>query len=140
MPLHASLSAFLNKIDSNILAKSLAYALAHLPTNTFATISLCFTRHSCLSPQSLSELLTALGSMQCSKLNISACLGDQHHSNILIAPIFTPMAFHLMDLKLDGDLSTTFFQPLLCCMAPSLEVLRLLSFNSDPNHIFPVED
>jgi hypothetical protein len=45
----------------------------------------------------------------------------------------------LTDLKLDGDLSTTFFQALLCCTAPSLEVLTLLSFNGDPNHIFPVE-
>ena len=77
--------------------------------------------------------------MQCSKLDISACLGDQHHSDILIAPNFTPMAFHLTDLKLDGDLSTTFFQPLLCCTAPSLEALTILSFNGDPNHIFPAE-
>ena len=101
--LHASLSAFLNEINSNLLAKSLAYTLAHLPTNTFATISLCFTCHSHLSPQSLSKLLTALVPMQCSKLDISACLGDQHHSNISIVPIFTPMAFYLMDLKLDSD-------------------------------------
>ena len=139
LPLRASLSAFFNEKDSNVRAKSLAYALAHLPTKTFATISLSFTRHSRLDLQPFSELLTALVPMQCSKLDISACLGDQHHSDILIAPNFTPMAFHLTDLKLDGDLSTTFFQPLLCCTAPSLEALTILSFNGDPNHIFPAE-
>ena len=96
-------------------------------------------KHSRLGPQPLSELLTALVPMQCSKLDISACLGDQHYSDISIAPIFTPMTFHLTDLKLDGDLGTTFFQPLLCCMASSLEALTLLSFNGDPNPIFPVE-
>jgi hypothetical protein len=139
LPLRASLSAFFDEIDSNIQAKSLAYALAHLPTKTFSTISLSFTRHTRLGSQPLYELLTALVPMQCSKLSISACLGDQHHSNISTAPIFTPMAFHLTDLKLDGELSTTFFQPLLCCTAPFLETLTLLSFNGDPNHIFPVE-
>jgi hypothetical protein len=137
LPLRASLSAFFNETDSNVRAKSLAYALAHLPTKTFSTISLSFTRHLDLQP--FSELLTALVPMQCSKLGISACLGDQHHSDILIAPIFTPMANHLTDLKLDGDLSTTFFQPLLCCTAPSLETLTILSFNGDPSHIFPAE-
>ena len=140
LPLHASLSA---EIDSNIQAKSLAYALAHLPTKTFATISLCFTHHdSRLGQQPLSELLTALVPMQCSKLDISVCLGDlgdRHHADISIAPIFTPMAFHLTDLKLDGDLGTTFFQPLLCSAAPSLEILTLLSFTGNPNHIFPAE-
>ena len=139
LPLRGSLSAFFNEVDSNIQAKSLAYALAHLPTKTFTTVSLCFPRHSRLDPQPLSELLTTLVPMQCSKLDVSACLGDQHHSNISIAPIFTPMAFHLTDLKLDGDLSTTFFQPLLSCTAPSLEVLTLLSFNGDPKHISPTE-
>ena len=75
--------------------------------------------------------------MQCSKLSISACLGE--HSNDSIAPIFTPVAFHLTHLKLDGDLNTTFFQPLLCCTAPFLEALTLLSFNGDLNYILPVE-
>ena len=129
--MRTSLSTFFDEVDSNTWAKSLAYTLAHLPTKTFATISLYLSHHSCINPQPLSELSTALVPMQCSKLSISACLGDQHHSNISIAPIFTPIVFHLTDLKLDGDLSTTFFQPLLCCMAPSLEVLTLLSSNGD---------
>lgn len=137
--MHASLSAFFNEIDSNIRAKSLAYALAHLPTKTFTSVSLWVTRYSHLGPQPLSELLTVLVPMQCSKLSISVCLKDQHQSDISIAPIFTPMAFHLTDLKLDGDLSTAFYQSLLCCTAPSLEVLTLLSFNGDPNHIFPAD-
>ena len=137
LPLRASLSAFFDEIDSNIQAKSLAYALAHLPTKTFFSVSLSFTRHSRLGSQPLSELLTALVPMQCSKLSISACLGE--HSNDSIAPIFTPIAFHLTHLKLDGDLNTTFFQPLLCCTAPFLEALTLLSFNGDPNYIFPVQ-
>ena len=38
-----------------------------------------------------------------------------------------------------GTWALHFFQPLLCCAAPSLEALTLLSFNGDPNHIFPVE-
>ena len=126
-------------MDSNIRARSLVYALAHLPAKTFASVSLCFTRHSRLGPQPLSELLMALVPMQCSKLSISACLGDQYHLNISMAPIFTPMAFHLTDLKLDGDLSTTFFRPLLCCTAPSLEALTLLSSNGDPNYKFSAE-
>jgi hypothetical protein len=126
------LIGFFNEIDSNIRVKSLAYALAHLPTKTFATISLRFT----LGLPPLAELLEALVPMECSKLDISACLGDRQFSDI---SIFTPMAFHLTDLKLNGDLSTIFFQPLLCSTAPSLETLTLLSFTGDPNHIFPVE-
>jgi len=141
LPSRASLSAFFDEIDSNTQAKSLAYALTHLPTKTFATISLCIPRHTHLGLQPLSELLTALVPMQCSKLGVSACLGDQHHSDISIAPIFTPMTFHwhLTDLKLDGDLSTTFFRSLLRCTAHSLEALTLLSFNGDPNHTLPAE-
>ena len=137
LPLHAS---FFNEIQ-NIQVESLAYALVHLLTKTITSVSLCFPHHSRPGLQPLSQLLTALLSMQCSRLSLSACLGD-HHSNTSIAPmaaIFTPLAFRLTDLKLDGDLSTTFFQALLCCTAPSLEVLTLLSFNGDPNHIFPVE-
>lgn len=77
--------------------------------------------------------------MQCSKLSVFACLGNQYHSDISIAPIFTPMAFDLTDLKLEGDLSTTFFRSLLCCTAHSLESLTLLSANGDPNHTLPAE-
>ena len=141
LPLHASLSAFFNEIDSNIQAKSLAYALAHLPTKTFTSVNLWVARHSPLGPQSLSELLTALVPMQCSTLSISACLEDQHQSDISIAPIFTlaPMAFRLTNLKLDGDLNTTFYQPLLLCTASSLELLTLLSFNGNPNYMFPAD-
>ena len=138
LPLHATLSALFNERCPNIQVESLAYALGHLPTKTFSSAFLCFPRHTRPGLQPLSQLLTVLLSIQCPTLSISACLGD-HHSNTSIAPIFTPLAFHLTDLKLDGDLSTTFFQPLLCCAAPSLESLTLLSFNGDPNHIFPVE-
>ena len=138
LPVRARLSAFFNEIYPNIQVESLAYALDRLPSKTFASISLFFPRYSCAGPQAVSKLLTALISMQCSELSVSACLEDLH-SNTSIASIFTPLAFHLTDLKLDGDLSTAFFQPLLCCTAPSLEVLTLDSFNGDPNHIFPVE-
>ena len=138
LPLHATLSALFNKRCPNIQVESLAYALVYLPTKTFSSAFLCFPHHSCPGLQPLSKLLMALLPMQCPRLSISACLGD-HHSNTSIVPIFTPLVFHLMDLKLDRDLSTTFFQPLLCCAAPSLEALTLLSFNGDPNYIFPVE-
>jgi hypothetical protein len=139
LPLHTSLSAFFTEIDSNIRAKSLAYTIAHLPTKTFTSVHLRVACHTCLGLQPLFELLTALVPMQCSKLSISACLEDQQQSDILIAPIFIPMTFHLTDSKLDGDLGTTFFRLLLYCTAPSLEALTLLSFNSDPNYIFPAE-
>jgi hypothetical protein len=60
--LRASLSAFFNETDSNVRAKSLAYALAHLPTKTFATISLSFTRHSRLDLQPFSEIVDGVSS------------------------------------------------------------------------------
>lgn len=140
LPSHASLSAFFNEIDLNIQAKSLAYALAHLPTKTFTSVYLWVARHSRLGPQPLSELLTALVPMQCSTLSISACLEDyQSDISLLVAPIFTPMAFDLTNLKLDGDLSNTLYQHLLRCTAASLEVLTLLSSIGNPNHIFPAD-
>lgn len=141
LPVRASLSAFFHEIYPNIQVESLAYALAHLPTETFTSVSLYFPRHSRAGPQLLFKLLTALHSMQCSQLVVSACLGD-HHSDTAtasMAPIFTPFAFHLTDLRLEGDLSSTVFLPLLHCTAPSLEALTLLSYNGDPNHIFSAE-
>ena len=138
LPLHTTLGTLFNKRCPNIQAESLAYALVHLLTKTFSSAFLCFPCHSHPGLQPLSKLLTVLLSMQCPRLSISACLGD-HHSNTSIVPILTPLALHLMDLKLNRDLSTTFFQPLLCCAAASLEALTLLLFNGDPNHIFPVE-
>ena len=141
LPVRGSLSAFFYEVYPDIHLESLAYALAQLPTKTFASVSLYLPHHSRAGPQPLFKLLTALRPMQCSQLVLSACLGDHHSDTVTasMAPILAPFSFHLTDLRLDGDLSSTFFQPLLRCTAPSLEVLTLLSYNGDANHILSAE-
>jgi hypothetical protein len=130
-PWRAHLSAFFSRdADADIELSCLAYALAQFPARPFRSISLYFSRYNLVHTKSLIELLAALVPIQCANLTITACLTDEHHLNVLMPPVHTPMVWNLTNLTLEGNLNFTPFRPLLFGASPFLEELTLRSLEA----------
>jgi hypothetical protein len=130
-PCRAHLSAYFSRdgdADAEILC--LAYALAQFPARTFRSISLRLSRYNLIHPEPLTELLAALAPIQCSNLTITACLTGEHHVDVLMSPVYSPMAWNLTNLTIEGNLSYTPFRPLLFGASPLLEELTLCSLEA----------
>ena len=98
-------------VDTELLY--LAYALAQFPARAFRSILLCFSHYNFVHAEPLTELLAALELIQCDNLSIRACLADKHYIDILFPSVYTPMAWNLTNLMIEGNLDYTPFQPLL---------------------------
>ena len=130
-PRRATLSAvFSRDADADTELSCLSYALSQFPATSFRSISLCFSRYSPIHAEPLTELLAALVRVQCASLTIMACLTDKHHIDILMPPAYTPMAWNLTNLTIEGNLSYIPFRPLLFGASQVLEELTLRSLKS----------
>jgi hypothetical protein len=129
-PRHAYyLSAFFSG-DADAELSCLVYALAQLPATAFHSISLYFSPHNIVHDEPLNELLEALVAIQCKNLVIMACLPGEHHVDVLTPPVYTPTAWNLTNLTIDGNLNYTPFRPLLFGASELLEELTLCSLQA----------
>ena len=134
-PWRAHLSAFFSRdADADSELSCLAYALAQFPARAFRSISLCFSRYNLVHTEPLIELLTALVPIQCTNLTITACLAGEH-CNVLIPPVYTPMAWNLTNLTIEGNLNITLFRPLLFSSSQFLEELTLRSLEATSTNL-----
>ena len=130
-PRRAHLSTFFSRdADADTEISCLAYALAQLPARTFRSISLCFSRYNPIHAEPLTELLAALVPIQCANLTITACLTGEHHTNILMPPMYNPMAWNLTNLTIEGNLNYIPFHQLLFGASQLLEELALCSLKA----------
>jgi hypothetical protein len=130
-PWRAHLSAFFSRdADTDAELLCLAYALAQFPAGAFRAISLCFSHYNLVHAKPLNELLAALVPIQCENLTITACLTGEHHIDVLMPPVDTPMAWNLTNLTIEGNLNNTPFRPLLFGVSQFLEELTLCSFQA----------
>ena len=113
--------------DAELLC--LAYALAQLPAGAFHAISLCFPHYNLVHAKPLNDLLATLVQIQCKNLNVS-CITGEHHIDVLMSPVDTPMAWNLTNLTIEGDLNNSPFRPLLFGVSQSLEELTLCSYQA----------
>lgn len=130
-PWRAHLSAHFSRdaeADTEMLC--LAYALSQFPAKAFRSISLHFSHYNLVCAEPLTELLAALVPIQCANLTISACLTGEHHIDVLMPPLYTPMAWNLTNLTIEGNLNYTPFQPLLIGASQLLEGLTLCSLGA----------
>jgi hypothetical protein len=127
----AHLSAIFSKDgDADTELSCLAYALAQFPARAFRSISLCFFRYNLLHTEPLNELLAALVPIQCPNLTITAWVTGGHNMDVLMPPVYTPMAWNLTNLTIEGNLNYTPFRPLLFCASQHLEELTLRSLKT----------
>ena len=131
LPWRAYLFAhFSRDVDADTEISCLAYALAQFPARTFRSISLRFSCCNLIHAEPLTKLLAALEPIQCSNLTITSRLTGEHHTNVLMPPVYTPMAWNLTDLTIQGDLNYTPFRPLLFGASQLLEELTLRSLEA----------
>ena len=125
------LSAFFSRdADADTELSCLAYALAQFPARAFRSISLCFPRYNLVRTEPLTELLTALVPIQCPNLTITASLTGKHDIDVHMPPVYTPMAWNLTNLTMEGNLNYTPFRPLLFGASQLLEELTLCSLGA----------
>jgi hypothetical protein len=125
----AHLSAhFSRDADADTEISCLVYALAQFPARAFRSISLRFSRYNVIHATPLTELLAALVPIQCSNLTITACLTGEQHIDVLMP--YTPMAWNLTNLTIEGNLNYTPFRPLLFGASQLLEELTLCSLEA----------
>ena len=123
------LSTFFSRdADADTELSCLAYALAQFPARAFHSISLCFSHYNFVHAELLAELLAALELIQCDNLSIRACLADELHIYVLFPSVYTPMAWNLTNLMIEGNLDS--FQPLLFGTSQLLEELMLCSLKT----------
>ena len=128
-PQWAHLSTFFSRdADADTESSCLAYALAQLPARAFRSISICFSHYNPVHAEPLTELLAALVLIQCANLTITACLMGKHHTNVLMPPMYNPMAWNLTNLMIEGNLNYIPFHQLLFGASQLLEELALCSF------------
>ena len=128
-PRQVHLSAFFSR-DADAELLCLAYALAQFPARAFHASSLCFSRYNLIHTESLIKLLAALVPIQCGNLTITACLTDEHQIDVLMPPVYSPMAWNLTNLMIEGNLNYTPFRPLLFGASQLLEELSLCSLEA----------
>jgi hypothetical protein len=127
-PRKAYLSAIFSRdADTDAELSCLAYALARFPATAFHSISLCFFRYNLVLAERLNGLLAALVPIQCKSVTIMAFLPGEHHIDVLMPPVYTPMAWNLTNLTIEGNLNHIPFQPLLFGASDLLEELTLCS-------------
>ena len=125
------LSAFFSRgADTDTELRCLAYALAQLPARAFCSILLCFSCYNLVRTELLTKLLAALVPIQCANLIITACLTAEHPIDVFMPPTYTPMAWNLTNLTIEGNLNYTPFQPLLFGASQLLEELTLRSLEA----------
>lgn len=130
-PRQAYLSAFLSRdADTAAELSCLAYALAQLPARAFRSIALYFSCYNLVHAELLNELLATLVPIQCKTLVIMACLPGEHQIDVLMSPVYTPMAWNLTNLTIEGNLNYTPFRPLLFGASEVLEELTLCSLQA----------
>jgi hypothetical protein len=126
-PWRPHLSAYFSRdADADAELSCLAYALAQFPAGAFRSISLCFSRYNLVHAEPLTELLAALVPIQCANLTITGRLT----SDVPMPPVYTPMAWNLTNLTLEGNVNYTPFRPLLFGVSQSLEELTLRSLEA----------
>lgn len=121
---------FSRDTDADTELSCLAYALAQFPAGAFRSISLCFSRYNLVHAEPLTELLAALVPIQCANLTITGPLTGEHHIDVLMPPVHTPMAWNLTSLTIEGNLNYTPFRPLLFGVSQILEDLTLRSLEA----------
>src|SRR5882762_1762303 len=121
---------FSRDADADTELSCLAYALAQLPVRSFRSISLCFSRYNLIDAEPLTELFAALVPIQCANLTITACLTGEHHLDVLMPAMYTPIAWNLTNLTIEGNLNYTPFRPLLFGASQRLEELTLCSLKA----------
>jgi hypothetical protein len=125
------LSVFFSRdADADTELSCLAYALAQFPARAFRSISLCFPRYNLVRTEPLTELLAALVPIQCPNLTITASLTGKHDIDVHMPPVYTPMAWNLTNLTMEGNLNYTPFRPLLFGASQLLEELTLCSLKA----------
>ena len=128
-PRRVTLSAvFSRDADADTELLCLAYALAQFPATALRSISLCFPRYNPIHAEPLTDLLAALVRVQCATLTIMACLTGEHHIDTFMPPAYTPMAWNLTNLTIEGNLVP--FRPLIFGASQVLEVLTLRSLKA----------
>ena len=91
--------------DADTELSCLAYALAQFPARAFRSISLCFSRYNLVHTEPLTDLLAALVPIQCPNLTIMGRLTGEHHIDVLMPPLFIPMAWNLTSLTIEENLN-----------------------------------
>ena len=130
-PWRAHLSAFFSwDADIGTELSCLAYALAQFPARAFGSILLCFPRYNLVNTEPLTKLLAALVPIQCANLTIMARLTGDLYTDVLMPPAYTPMAWNLTNLTIEGNLDYTPFRPLLFATSQLLEELTLCSLEA----------
>ena len=130
-PWRPYLSAYFSRgADADTELSCLAYALAQFPARAFRSISLCFSCYNLVHTEPLTDLLAALVPIQCPNLTIMGRLTGKHHIYVLMPPLFTPMAWNLTSLTIEGNLNYTPFRPLLFGVSQLLEDLALRSLEA----------
>ena len=130
-PWWAHLSTFFSRdADLDTELSCLSYALAQFPARAFRSILLCFSRYNLVDTEPLTKLLAALVPIQCTNLTITACLIGDFYTDVLMPPAYTPMAWNLTNLTIEGNLDYTPFRPLLFGASQVLEELTLRSIEA----------
>jgi hypothetical protein len=133
----AHLSAFFSRdVDADTELSCLVYALAQFPARAFRSISLYFSRYNLVHTEPLTKLLEALVPMQCANLTITACLTGEHHTNALMPPVYTPVAWNLTNLTIEGNLNFAPFRPLLFGASQLLEELTFRSLEATSSFLW----